>query len=91
MHEIGHGGAAAERKINPKELARTPARKRQRGFAQCLARDRAGVDTGASDVAEFLHQRDAPAKNRRGICSADSGRSAADDHEVVGVGLHSLV
>ena len=62
-HEIRDGRLSPKREIHAKELARTHAGKRQRGFAQRLARDRAGVDPGAADLAKFFHQRDALAKN----------------------------
>src|SRR5882724_4972879 len=89
-HEIRDGRFSSERKIHPKELARTHAGKRERGFAQSLARDRAGVDPRATDLAKSFHQRDALAKNPRRVRSADPGRSAAYHHEVVGLSLHSL-
>jgi len=89
-HEIRNCRLASKRKINAKELARTHAGKSQRSFPQCLARDRAGVDSSATDLAKFFYQRDALAKNPRRIRSADSCRSAADYDEVVGLSLHSL-
>ena len=89
-HEICDGRLAPKREIHAKELARTHAGKGQRGLAQSLARDRAGVDPGATDLAKFFRQRHAPAKNPRRIRSADSCRSAADHHEVESLSLHSL-
>ena len=77
-HEISHGRLSPEREIHAKELARTHSRKRQRGFAQRLAWDRAGVDSRSADLAKFFHQRDALAKNPRRIRSANSRRPAAD-------------
>ncbi len=69
-HEIRDGRLSPEREIDAKELARTQAGKRQRRFAQRLARDRAGVDPGAADIAQFFHERDALAEDPRGIRSA---------------------
>ena len=87
-HEIRDGRLSSKGKIDAKELARTPAGKSQRGFAQRLARDRSGIDSGSADFAQFLNQRDALAENRRRIRSADSGWPAADYHKVVGLDLH---
>src|SRR2546423_1568787 len=88
MHEIHDGRLTSERKIDTKELARAHAGKGQRSFPQCLARDRPGVDPGATDLAKFFHQRDALAKNPRGIRSANAGRPATDHYyvEVLGHG-----
>src|SRR5438128_8235739 len=75
-HKIRHSCLASKRKIHAKELTRTQAGKGQRGFAQSLARDRAGVDSGATDLAKFFHQRDALAEYTRRVRSGDSCRSA---------------
>src|SRR6266481_3798195 len=82
MHEIHDGRLTSERKIDAKELARAHARKRERGFPQSLARDRAGVDSSAADLAKFFHQRDTLAKNPRCIRTTDSCRSAADHYDI---------
>ena len=87
-HKIRDGRLASEREVHAKELARTHAGKRERGFAQSLARDRAGVDPGAANLAKLFHQRDALAEYTRRVRSGDSCRSAAYHHEVVGLRLH---
>ena len=89
-HEIRDGRLAPEREIDAKKLARTHAGKSQRGFAQGLARDRAGVDPGAADFAKFFDERDTFAKNSRGIRSGNAGRPAAD-HDYVEVSCHRCV
>ena len=81
-HEIRDGRFAAKGEINAKELARTQAGKGERGFAQGLTRDRAGIDSSAPDFGKFFYQRDALAKNPRRIRSADSRRPAADHYHV---------
>ena len=52
-HEVGDGGFAAERKVHAMKSARAPARKHERGFAQRLAGDGAGVDARAADQRAF--------------------------------------
>ena len=47
-----------QRKIDAVEIARLHARERQRGFAQGLARHRAGVDARAAEFVMAIDQRD---------------------------------
>src|SRR6476660_8233485 len=81
-HEIGDGRLAPKREVHAEEFARAHAGKRQRGFPQGFARKRAGINSGAADLAKFFHQRGALAKKPGGICSGDSGRSAADYDDI---------
>jgi hypothetical protein len=97
-HEVFNRRLASEREINAEEFAGTPTRKRERRFAQRLARNRTGVDTRAANLAEFFYKRDVLAENCSGVSSADASRSAANDDEIEGVvrhgfspGLHSMV
>lgn len=82
MHEVLHGRFAPERKIDPEEFARTPTRKRERRFAQRLARHRAGVDARTPDPGPLFHQRHALPENGGGVGSANAGRSATDDYQI---------
>ncbi len=81
-HEIRHRRLSAEREIHAEELARAHARQGQCGFAQGFARDRTGVDPGATHFRQFFDQRDAFAKNSSGVRSANSCRTAADHDKV---------
>src|SRR5436853_4893607 len=81
-HEIGHGRLAPKREIDAEELARAQSRQGQGGFAQGLARDRAGVDPGTTNVAQFFDESDALAEDPCGIRPANAGWSAADHYYV---------
>ncbi len=89
-HEVFNRRVAPEREINAEEFARTPTGKRQRRFPQRFARNCTGVDTCAANLAKFFYKRDPLAENCGGVSSGDTGRSAADHHEVEGVIRHGF-
>src|SRR6185436_16139958 len=81
-HEIGNSGLAAKREVHAKETARAPAGKHERGFAQRLAGNGAGVDARATDQRGFLHESDFFAEQSPDHRAAGSGGTATKDDEI---------
>ena len=81
-HEVGDRGLAPEREVDAEEPARAPAREHERGLAQRLAGDGAGVDAGAADARRLLDEGDFPAEEARGDGAARAGGAAAEDDEI---------
>ena len=58
IHEIGDRRLASKREINAIQVPRLQARKRQRGLAQRLTRERSGVGDGAAYFVPFFDNGD---------------------------------
>jgi hypothetical protein len=82
--EIRDRGFASKRQIDAIEAAGTDARKRQGGFAQGLARDRAGVDARTTDLRLPLDQERTRAHESGGYRAANAGGAGPNHHYIEG-------
>lgn len=94
-HEISHRGLAANRKVHAMKLARAPTREHERGLAQRLTGDGAGVDARAADHRGLLHEGNFFPEQARRQRAAGTGGTAAEDDEIklhkVGLCFHCCV
>jgi len=88
IHEVPDGEVFLQRVIHAVEAAVAKAREVERGLAQRLGRDGAGVDARAAQVRPALDQRDPCAEVRRLRGALLAGGAGADHHEVVRASCH---
>jgi hypothetical protein len=81
-HEVGHGRLAPQGEIHAVQPARAPAGQHQRGLAQRLARNGAGVDAGASEQRGAFDQGRPLAEQAGGVRTAGAGGTAAQHDEI---------